>query len=246
MKTVAIIQARMGSERLPGKAMVDIEGYPMLARVVERTRRARLVDDVVVATTAHPRDEVICSWADLYAVPCVKGPEEDVLRRYMAAAEYYHADVIVRITADCPLIDPEIIDRVVGSMRRTGYRAEFASNALLPLTFPRGVDVEVFTTQSFRAADRLCNKPYEREHVTPYYHDRGADGCSIIRIPARPEERRPELRWCVDEQADLDLVWGIYARGWDQLSTADLIEALDRDPSLRDTNLDVKQKERIA
>lgn len=241
MRTVAIIQARMGSERLPGKVLADIEGAPMLERVIERVERAETVDAVCVATSLSEADDAIDEWIQpRRGVHLYRGSEDDVLERYVEAAQAMVADVIVRITADCPLIDPEIIDTIVRYFH-TNPRLEYATNTGDPRTYPRGLDVEAFTFESLNAVSLCSTKPYEREHVTPYYRE---DAGAFIKfwIGAAGTWKRPELRWCVDEQADLDFVREVYRRGWDALSTAELIKALDGAPELRDMNQGVRQK----
>ena len=131
MKIVAIIQARMSSSRLPGKVLLDIAGQPMLAHVVERTRLAKTVGLVVVATTTDPADDAIEIFCKESGYPCYRGNLYDVLDRYYQAARFYQAEVIVRITSDCPLIDPEVVDKTVGEFLRDG-NADFAANRLPP------------------------------------------------------------------------------------------------------------------
>jgi spore coat polysaccharide biosynthesis protein SpsF (cytidylyltransferase family) len=146
MITLAIIQARMGSTRLPGKVMADIAGAPMLTRVVSRTARATSVDRVVVATTTEPVDDQLVAMCIHQGWDVFRGSQHDLLDRYYQAALLYRADVVVRITSDCPFIDPEIIDQVVGSLSTSSTRADYASSTILPRTFPRGLDTEAMTS----------------------------------------------------------------------------------------------------
>lgn len=194
MNVVAIIQARMASSRLPGKVLAEIGGRSMLARVCGRVRLARLVDRIVVATTLEPEDEELLAECDGLEAACFRGSAEDVLDRYHKAAGVHRADVVVRITADCPLIDPEVIDLVVGTFlgargeeapRRStvGSRErpnstregagplvpDYASNTL-ERTWPRGLDTEVMTATALARASREATRPYERIHVTPYFY----------------------------------------------------------------------------
>ena len=141
MRVVAIIQARMGSTRLPGKVMMDLAGEPMLARVVDRTRRAESLDDTVVATTTEPADEVIVGLCDRRGYPCFEGSSDDVLDRYYQAALKYEADAVVRVTSDNPLVDPAVIDDVVGAFDRA--KPDCASNDFPPRTYPLGLGVEI-------------------------------------------------------------------------------------------------------
>ncbi|MCS7248455.1 MAG: glycosyltransferase family protein [Anaerolineales bacterium] len=189
MKRVAIIQARCGSKRLPEKVLLDIGGKPMLQRVIERTQRATQIDEVIVATTVAPEDEAIVQLCRALGVPVAQGSVLDVLDRFYRAARDFRANVVVRITADCPLIDPAVIDQVVKAFwewgkpsfpahfpPETGNRVgwDFAANRLPPpwkRTYPIGLDVEVCTFQALERAWREATKPYHREHVMPYIYE---------------------------------------------------------------------------
>jgi spore coat polysaccharide biosynthesis protein SpsF (cytidylyltransferase family) len=164
MRTVAIIQARMGSTRLPGKVLMDLAGEPMLVRVVNRVRRAERLDEVVVATTASPSDDPIFEGCRQRGWAVERGSEKDVLDRYYRAARAHHADVVVRITADCPFVDAGLIDQVVGAFLGGGY--DYVSNVLEPRTYPRGLDVEVFRFSALEKAWQEDRDPSWREHVT--------------------------------------------------------------------------------
>ena len=166
-KVVAIIQARMGSTRLPGKVLLELAGRTMLGRVVRRVRLAGLVDEVVVATTNAPADDPIVDECRRLPVACFRGSEHDVVERYHRAAAAYRADVVVRITADCPLIDPEVTDHVIRAFLQ--HRPDYASNTL-HRTYPRGLDTEVFTAAALARACHEASEPYQRTHVTPYIY----------------------------------------------------------------------------
>ena len=158
MKIVAIIQARIGSTRLPDKVSADIAGQPMLAHVVNRTRRAKALDAVVVATTTQPADDAIVRVCQKRGWPYFRGSEEDVLDRYYQAASAFLADVIVRITSDCPLIEPEIIDKVVDEFRHYSPAVDYVSN-ILTRTFPQGLDVEVMSFDALKKAWQEDDNP---------------------------------------------------------------------------------------
>ena len=162
---VAIIQARMGSSRLPGKSMAEIEGQPMLWHVVQRVKRAGLVDRVMVATSTNTADDAIADMCKLNGIPCYRGSENDVLDRFYSAARAEKAACVVRITADCPLIDPEVIDRVVLRFQRGDL--DYASNAMVR-SYPDGLDTEVFSFSALEKAWHEATKTSEREHATPY------------------------------------------------------------------------------
>src|SRR5262249_12160461 len=170
MRTVAIVQARMGSSRLPGKVLQDLGGEPMLARVLSRLGRSRTLDEVVVATTTEPADDILERFCQERGRPCFRGSEHDVLDRYYKAATAERAAVVVRITSDCPLIEPAIVDRVVAEFQERQPGIDYASNVLPRRTYPRGLDTEVM---SFAALDRAWHEdhvPASREHVTPYIY----------------------------------------------------------------------------
>jgi spore coat polysaccharide biosynthesis protein SpsF len=174
---LAIIQARMGSTRLPGKVLLDIAGKPMLVRVAERARRARLLDNVVIATSSHPADDPISALCEQYGFLYYRGSMHDVLDRYHAAAHAFDARVLIRLTADCPLIDPQIIDQTVQAFLgnySTGITFDFACTRLPPpwhRTFPIGLDVEVCHLSALDRAWKESTEPYHREHVMPYFYE---------------------------------------------------------------------------
>lgn len=206
IKVVAIIQARMGSTRLPGKVLKDLVGQPVLARVVNRTYQAESLDDVVVATTTQPADDIIVDLCQKRGWHFLRGSEKDVLDRYYQAASAFKADIIVRITSDCPLIEPEIIDRVVNEFLSYYPQVEYLSNTLIR-TFPRGLDVEVVSFDALKKAWQEDDNPAWREHVTPY----------IWRHPEKFKIRDVAndrdysyMRWTVDTIEDLTLVRKIY------------------------------------
>ena len=165
-KTLCIIQARMGSTRLPGKVMMKVRGIPLLAYLISRVKQSRLIDKIVVATTTNPEDRVIVRLCGNLRMPCFRGSSEDVLSRYAACAkEYPGYGTIVRITGDCPLIDPEVIDRVIACFQEGNY--DYVSNVIQP-SYPHGMDTEVFSRKALKEAALRATLPSEREHVTPY------------------------------------------------------------------------------
>lgn len=186
--TTAIIQARLTSSRLPGKVLLDIAGEPMLVRVVERARRAKTLNRIVVATTIDPSDDVIEALCIERSYAYYRGSQQDVLDRYYQAARAFGAEVIVRITADCPLIDPDVIDETVNafygepshnhqsplSPTSLSPAYDFAANRLPPpwgRTYPIGLDTEVCTFQALECAWKEADQPYQREHVMPYIYE---------------------------------------------------------------------------
>lgn len=243
-RTVAIIQARMGSTRLPEKVLKDIAGKPMLERVVERTSLASTIDQTVVATSRTEQDDAVAEFCRQNGYDFVRGSEEDVLGRYRVAADEYDAETVVRITSDCPLVGPETIDRVVSQSRR--YDADFVTNTLY-YTYPDGLDVEVFSRETLEQTHEAATTDAEREHVTPYM--RSADDIDRYNVvnPTDIErysfvDSRTVPRWTVDYPADLEFLREIYERltsngDWTINQTA-VLELLERNPKLTEINED--------
>ncbi len=247
-RTVAIVQARMGSSRLPGKVLQPIAGRPMLDWVVARVARAGTLDDIVVATTTHPRDEPLVARCRELGVRCHRGPEDDVLTRYLDAAREARAEVVVRITSDCPLIDPVTVDLTVSSFltsRRGGTAALDYLSATTASGYPRGLDTEVVAMEALARAGELATDRASREHVTFYVYTHEKD-FSVGRLPAPGELRRPDLRLCVDEPADLELVRTVYERvPWSGdlgPDARDVVAFLDGHPAVAALNRGVEQK----
>jgi spore coat polysaccharide biosynthesis protein SpsF len=172
-KTFAIVQARMSSSRLPGKVLLDIAGQPMLLRVLSRTARAHSLDGVVVATTMDAADDPIEQMCARLGYPCYRGSPQDVLDRYYQAARICGAEVIVRITGDCPVMDPEVIDATLGIFFKEGGAGFAATRLPLPWrrTLPIGLDVEVVSFASLERAWNEADQPFHREHVMPFFYE---------------------------------------------------------------------------
>lgn len=203
--TVALVQARMGSSRFPGKVLAELAGRPMLWHVVSRVQRARYVDQVVVATTDRAVDDPIAGFCEHQGIAFFRGDESDVLDRFYQAAKTNHADVVVRITADCPLIDPAVIARVVERFQRGD--CDYASN-IIRYTYPDGLDTEVFSFAALEQAWREAVKPAEREHVTPFLRTGRFRTANVeSEFPVSPAQ----FRWTVDHPEDLEFVRKIYA-----------------------------------
>ena len=231
---VAIIQARMGSSRFPGKTLADLAGRPMLSRVVERVRQARGLDKVVVATSTASGDSAIAEFCGREGIPCFRGSEDDVLDRFYHAAQEYGADVVVRITADCPLIDPGVIDRVIERFQCGD--CDYVAN-ILRYTYPDGLDTEVFSMAALERAWRDAKKPSEREHVTPYLR---AGGFRVANVEnPEPMLGRPQ-RWTVDHPRDLEFVRRVYCafQGRTDFSYFEVLELLKERPELAATQME--------
>lgn len=209
MRIVAIVQARMTSTRLPGKVMLPILGEPMLAWVIERLQKAKTLEEIVVATTTDPEDNVIEKECIKRGYKFFRGDREDVLDRYFQAAKQYQADVIVRVTSDCPLLDPGIVDACVTEFIRLQPDCDYLSNALEIATFPLGLDVEVFHRSSLQKAHQLAEEKSYREHVTAFiYHH--PDQFRLIDYRSTSDDS--DLRWTVDTPEDYQLVQRIAER----------------------------------
>jgi spore coat polysaccharide biosynthesis protein SpsF len=238
LKVVAIIQARMGSTRLPGKVLQDIEGETMLARVVQRVRRASLINEVLIATTDGAVDDAIVKECRRCEVPIFRGDENDVLDRYFRAAQLTKAEAVVRITSDCPLIDPEVTDKTIRAF--LDESPDYASNCMVR-TYPRGLDTEVIALRALERAWRAASKPYERTHVTPYIFEHPAE---FKLVSVTSAEDFSSHRWTVDTPEDLAFVRAIYSRlkGQDNFRGPDVLELLANEPELIEINRSITQK----
>jgi spore coat polysaccharide biosynthesis protein SpsF len=236
--TTAIIQARMSSTRLPGKVLLDLAGEPMLARVVERTRRAQTIDRVIVATTVEPEDEPIVALCRARGWAVSRGSRDDVLDRYYQAAVADRADPIVRITSDCPLIDPGAIDLVV---RRLTPGVDYASNINPRRSYPRGLDVEAFPFAALSTAWQETRDPSSREHVTPFFY-RHPERFRLALVESdRPESA--DQRWSVDTPEDYELMRRITEHfGKNDFGWLDVLQLLDAHPDWIELNRHIAQK----
>ena len=233
-RTVAIVQARMSSTRLPGKVLLPLHGMPMIAFMCQRVRRARLVDALVLATSTDLADDALAAEAARHGIDCHRGDLADVLSRFEGAASAANADLIVRLTGDCPLIEPALIDLVVRTLSERG--ADYASNVTVP-TYPDGLDVEAFTRAALTQAHADARLPSEREHVTPFirnHPERFAQASveSVVDLSS--------LRWTVDHADDLamvrELLAGFTPAQAVEADRFDLLRVLDRHPALADMN----------
>ena len=240
MRVVAIIQARTGSTRLPGKVLADLAGEPMLARVVNRTRRAKRLDEVVIATTSEPADDTIVEMCVARGWAYFRGSNEDVLDRYYQAAIKYHAQAIVRITSDCPFIDPEILDRVVQAFLDGQPNVDYVSNAYPRFTFPRGLDAEVVRLNVLEQAWREDRNLAWREHVTAFILLNPNLFCLAGILH---ELDLSDMRWTVDTTEDLEFVRRIYDTfNHDRFSWRDVVSLLKKYPQWLELNRYVQQK----
>tara|TARA_B100000315_G_C14488663_1_gene546462 strand:+ start:167 stop:904 length:738 start_codon:yes stop_codon:yes gene_type:complete len=241
MNVVAIIQARMGSTRLTGKVLKDISGKPMLWHIINRLRFSKLINKIVVATSVNKKDDAIEALCRKNKIDFYRGSEEDVLDRYYQAAILYKADYVVRITADCPLIDPQVVDKVISGCLKKKNIFDGASNAVRR-TFPRGLDTEVFPFSILKTLWTQVKESSQREHVTIFMYENP----NLFKLYSVEQERNmSHLRWTVDEEKDLKLVKEIYNKLYKKktvFSTEDIMRLLERNPYICDINKDVKQK----
>lgn len=237
-RTIVVCQARTGSTRLPGKVMLPVAGAPMILRFMERVRRATLPTEVVVATTTLPSDDGLARLCEQHGFHVFRGHETDLLDRHLRCAEAYHADVVVKVPSDCPLIDPEIIDTVIAAYLEREGRVDFVSN-LHPDTFPDGNDVEVMSMQVLRDAHRTAIKPHDREHTTPWMWDGNPHvRCLTVQMPDGKDLSLTH-RWTVDHPEDYMLVRSVYEALYSQnpfFSFNDILLFLKKHPEIHLVN----------
>jgi spore coat polysaccharide biosynthesis protein SpsF len=207
MRVVAVVQARTGSSRLPNKVLADLAGEPLLTRLLQRLRRANRIDDIIVATSDTRQDDAVAALARRADVACFRGSETDVLGRMRDAARTGRAEVVVRITGDCPLVDPRVVDEVVDGLTAD---VDYASN-VLRRTFPRGLDAEALHMDVLERVARLGHSPEAREHVTWFAYRERPD-LFILRSIEYPHDRYAQLQWSVDTAEDLERVRDLYVR----------------------------------
>lgn len=203
MRTVAVVQARVGSTRLPNKVMKPICGKPMIELLLARLARSQEIDEIIVATSEDIRNQPMIDLVRALGYRCVAGSENDVLDRFITAGRFAQADVVVRVTGDCPLIDPELVDLCIREFRTQGV--DYLSNAVPP-SFPDGLDTEVFRFAALETAAAETQKIFDREHVTPYLRESG----KFSNASVQNDIDYSAMRWTVDEQADLNVVTNVF------------------------------------
>lgn len=257
LRVVAIIQGRMGSSRLPGKILADIAGQPMLTRVFTRTSRAKTLDEVIFATTTDASDDPVAEYCDFSGIPFTRGSVFDVLDRYYQTALQAKADVVVRITADCPVIDPDLVDDVAKAV--TSDQFDFAANRLPPpfqRTYPIGLDVEACPFDLLEKAWKKSTETFHREHVMPYFYE----GVELTRQSRTLETGTSprgfniailnhstdfsDYRWTVDTPEDLEFMRQVYSHfdGRDDFTWKEVLDLVHDEPKLMEINADVQHK----
>lgn len=238
MKVAAIIQARMSSTRLPGKVLMSLAGQPVLAHVINRIGHCQTIGQTIVATSIDPSDDAIEAWCGAHGVTCQRGSLNDVLDRYYQVAKTHAVDVIVRITADCPAIDPTVVDEVVGGFLGGGY--EFFG---LAGEFPDGLDCTVFAFSAIERAWREARFPSEREHVGPYIEKHP----ELFKSGAlRKFEGLSHHRWTLDEPRDYEFLKIVFQQLADKpqpFLAADVLDLLARQPELAQINSQIIRNE---
>lgn len=240
MRVLAVVQARMGSSRLPGKVLAQVGGVAALSRVLRRTRTAEFVDEVVVATTDRTEDDPVERLAAAEECGTYRGSEEDVLDRYWRTAARQRPEYVVRITADCPLVMPRVVDRIVETTITGGF--DYGSNTL-ERTYPKGLDVECFTLASLERAARDATAPYDREHVTPYMRCHPA---LFRQGDIRAETDRSDLRWTLDHPEDLAFLDAVFWRMPAPNSVEEVAGLVEEDPALAALHRAAVERARVA
>ena len=241
MKVVIINQARMTSTRLPGKVLKQVLGKPLLEYQIERLKRVKLADQIVIATTTNYTDQPIVDLCDHLSIASYRGSEDDVLARYHGTAITYQADVVVRITSDCPIIDPQVIDQVIQSYLDANPKYDYVSNCSTR-SYPRGMDTEIFTFQSLNEAFYQANAQSDREHVTPFIY-RKSNRYNLGQI--NYVENHSTHRWTVDTLEDFELIKKIIENLYPlkpEFSLEDCLELLSQNPAWMAINQHIEQK----
>ena len=227
MKTIAIVQARMGSTRLPGKVMYPIHGVPLIELLLKRLAQAKRIDTITVATSKNPENKPLIDHVRKLGIDVFEGSENDVLERYYRAAKPYQPDVVVRITGDCPLVDPQLVDSLIASF--TSQKVDYLTNTNPP-SYPDGLDIEVFTFNALEKAVREATTTAQREHVTPYIYESGLFKTANI---ANQDDLSRE-RWTVDEPDDLKVVEAIFKHFYPRIdfSWTEVLELKKKSPKV--------------
>lgn len=239
-KVGVIIQARMGSTRLPGKVMLDINGKTVLEQVINRVKLSKKVDEIIIATTTLERDEIIAKESNKCHVKSYRGSEEDVLSRYYYAAKENNIDTIVRVTSDCPLIDPFILDEIVDYYQNSNYTMVTNAGAdVSNRTYPRGLDVEVFSFKMLEEAFNKATKKHHKEHVTPYIYEKSNNVFYY-----KDKNDYSKYRWTLDTEEDYKLIKEVYKGLNDkgEFFYKDIITLMEMNPELERINGHIEQK----
>lgn len=241
-RIVCSIEARMGSSRLPGKVMAEIAGVPAISRLIRRLQRCTLLDAIVLATTTETQDDILPSIAAAEGIEIFRGSENDVLGRVVAAHEKLQSDIIVEITGDCPLLDPELID--MGILTYLENECDVVTN-VWKLSYPMGLDFQVYSFDALRNVSRLVNDTAVREHVSLYFYENPAQ-YRVIHVFAPKRWFAPEYRFQLDYPEDLRFINEIYSRlapTWgDSFGVEEIMTLLKNEPTLLEINAHCEEK----
>lgn len=240
-KVVAVIEARMGSTRLPNKVMLPFVGKPSLELMIERLRRSKTISQILVATTTNRADDAIVDLCRKLKVAFYRGSEEDVLKRVVEAGQKYLADIIVRLTADCPLVDRRIVDRLVKIYLSNNY--DYVSN-VIERSYPIGLDVEVFSFKGLKEIEKIAKEKIYREHP-PYYFYANPSKFSLKNIKARGRMNQPNLRLTLDTKEDYCLLEKIFEKLYPEdsnFSAEDAVNLIRRHPDWTAVNREIKHR----
>lgn len=240
-KIVAIIQARVGSTRLPGKVLLDLKGKTVLNHVVDRVKKSKYIDEVIVATTDLEQDNKIVDECKKIGCKYFRGSEIDVLSRYYLCAKENDADIIIRITSDCPLIDHLVIDEMLGFYLKNNYKLVTNAGDIHNRTYPRGLDTEIFDFDTLENAYKNANKDYQKEHVTPYIYENEKDIYYY-----KNDIDYSKYRLTLDTKEDFELIKRIYDLVYidsQNFYLDDIVKILLKQPDLEQINKHIKQKQ---
>lgn len=236
--TSAIIQARLGSTRLQGKVLKNLNGKPLIEQIINRLKYCKNVDNIVLATTNNEVDDKLVSWCKKNNILCFRGDENNVLKRYYDAATHYNSDIIIRITADDPFKDPEVIDSVIDLLKTNDLDFAYNNN---PPSFPEGLDTEVFTYSAIKQAAEAETTDFEKEHVTQYfYHNPQIFNCKNLSY----KENISHIRLTVDTEQDFELASKIYSKlspKGEMFYLEDVLALIKKEPELLEVNKGVKR-----
>jgi spore coat polysaccharide biosynthesis protein SpsF len=242
MRRVMVVQARMTSTRLPGKVLMDLDGQPLLERQLARLSRCERVEEIVLAVTVNDADDPLVALADRLGLRWHRGSEHDVLGRYAGAAREAGADMVVRVTSDCPLIDAGETDAVIAALEARRASCDYASNFAEPV-LPLGLATEALWRDVLERADRMAASASAREHVTPFIHSERPDLFALLGVRGKVEA--PDLRWTVDTAEDLAMVrrlWTELSLGERDVPLADIVAHVRAHPDIAAINAHVEQK----
>lgn len=240
-KAVVIVQARMTSTRLPGKVLMSLKGKPVLEHVIDRLKQSKQIDAIVIATTTNQSDDCIVELCNKCNVEFYRGSENDVLSRYYNAAKEQHADIVIRVTSDCPLIDACILDDMLAKVKQQNICV--MTNAGIDQskrTFPRGLDIEIFRFEVLEQAYKMASELYQREHVTPYIYETSSDTSYY-----QSSIDYSEHRWTLDTEEDFKVIQSIYDelyQGEHDFYMKDILEYLEKHPEVKEINQHIEQK----